>query len=161
MAARAICAPLIATNFLLCVHKQTVVSGPKVVRNSLQEMVHSNTLVVIHKLEKILKLLNAAQVILLLWMFVSDDVSLDIFFPLGWSVTQFTIINQTTTGLLYQPSVMMNYDDCGAIGGMLVRGNRSTRRKPAPVPLCAPQVPRDLTRSRTRAAAVGSRRLTA
>jgi hypothetical protein len=31
------------------------------------------------------------------------------------------------------------YDD-GEIGGMMIgRGNRSTRRKPAPVPLCPPQ----------------------
>jgi hypothetical protein len=41
------------------------------------------------------------------------------------------------------------------------RGNRSTRRKPAPVPLCPPQIPHDLTRARTRAAAGGSRQLTA
>jgi hypothetical protein len=41
------------------------------------------------------------------------------------------------------------------------RGNRSTQRKHAPVALCAPQIPHDLTRARTRAAAVGSRRLTA
>jgi hypothetical protein len=41
------------------------------------------------------------------------------------------------------------------------RGNRSTRRKPAPGPLCPPQIPHHLTRARTRAAAVGSRRLTA
>jgi hypothetical protein len=25
------------------------------------------------------------------------------------------------------------------------RGNRSTRRKPAPVPLCPPKIPHDLT----------------
>jgi hypothetical protein len=31
---------------------------------------------------------------------------------------------------------------CGEIGGMKIgRGNRSTRRKPAPVPLCPPQTP--------------------
>jgi hypothetical protein len=30
-----------------------------------------------------------------------------------------------------------DYDD-GEIGGMIGRGNRSTRRKPAPVPLCPP-----------------------
>jgi hypothetical protein len=36
----------------------------------------------------------------------------------------------------------------------------STRRKPAPVPLCPPQTPH-AARTRTRAAAVGSRRLTA
>jgi hypothetical protein len=52
-----------------------------------------------------------------------------------------------------------DYDD-GEIGGMIGRGNRSTRRKPAPVPLCPPQTPH-ATRTRTRAAAVGSQRLTA
>jgi hypothetical protein len=41
------------------------------------------------------------------------------------------------------------------------RGNRSTRRKPAPTPLCPPQIPLDQTRDRTRAATVGSQRLTA
>jgi hypothetical protein len=29
----------------------------------------------------------------------------------------------------------------GGIGGMIGRGNRSTRRKPAPMPLCPPQTP--------------------
>jgi hypothetical protein len=33
-----------------------------------------------------------------------------------------------------------DYDD-GVIGVMIGRGNRSTRRKPAPVPLCPPQTP--------------------
>jgi hypothetical protein len=41
------------------------------------------------------------------------------------------------------------------------RGNRRTRRKPAPAPLCPPQIPHDLTWDRTRAAAVGNLRLTA
>jgi hypothetical protein len=53
-------------------------------------------------------------------------------------------------------------DECGPVGGMRIgSGNRSTRSKPAPVPLCPPQIPYDLTWARTRAAAVGSRRLTA
>jgi hypothetical protein len=39
--------------------------------------------------------------------------------------------------------------------------NRSIRREHVPVPLCPPQIPHDLTWARTRAAAVGSRRLTA
>jgi hypothetical protein len=53
-----------------------------------------------------------------------------------------------------------DYDD-GEIGGMMTgRGNRSTRRKPAPVPVCPPQIPH-AARTRTRAAAVGSQRLTA
>jgi hypothetical protein len=51
-----------------------------------------------------------------------------------------------------------DYD--GEIGGMIGRGNRSTRRKPTPVPLCPPQSPH-AARKRTRAAAVGSQRLTA
>jgi hypothetical protein len=41
------------------------------------------------------------------------------------------------------------------------RGNPSTRRKPAPAPLCPRQIPLDKTRDRTRATAVGSQRLTA
>jgi hypothetical protein len=52
-----------------------------------------------------------------------------------------------------------DYDDDGEIGGMNGRGNRSTRRKPAPV-LCPPQIPH-VARTRTRAAVVGSQRLTA
>jgi hypothetical protein len=53
---------------------------------------------------------------------------------------------------------MIDEGGCGAIGGMKIgRGNRSTWRKPAPMPLCPPQIPHDLTR----AAAVGNRRLTA
>jgi hypothetical protein len=45
------------------------------------------------------------------------------------------------SGLLYKPQ-MIDEGDFGSIGGMkIVRGNRSTRRKPAPVPLCPPQIP--------------------
>jgi hypothetical protein len=48
-------------------------------------------------------------------------------------------------GLLYQPRIIDD-DDYGAVGGMRVgRVNRSTRRKPAPVPHCPPQIPHDLT----------------
>jgi hypothetical protein len=50
-----------------------------------------------------------------------------------------------------------DYDD-GEIGGMIGRGNKSTRRKPVPVPPCPPQTPH-AARTRTRAAAVGSQRL--
>jgi hypothetical protein len=46
--------------------------------------------------------------------------------PLGTSAT---------VGLLYQPR-MIDDDGYGAVGGMRIgRGNRSTRRKPTPVPL--------------------------
>jgi hypothetical protein len=61
------------------------------------------------------------------------------------------------TGLLYQPQ-MIDDGDCGEIGGMKIgRGNQSTWRKPAPAPLCPPQIPHD----QTQAAKVGSQRLTA
>jgi hypothetical protein len=65
------------------------------------------------------------------------------------------------TGILYQPQ-MIDYGACGAIGGMKIGSeNRSTRRKPAPVPLCPPQVPHDLTQARMQATVVGSQQLTA
>jgi hypothetical protein len=70
--------------------------------------------------------------------------------PLGTSAT---------VGLLYEPRMID--DDYGAVGGIRIgRGKRSTWRKPAPVPLCPPQIPHDLTWDRTRAAAMGSQRLT-
>jgi hypothetical protein len=54
--------------------------------------------------------------------------------PLGTSAT---------VGLLYQPRMID--DDYGTVGGMMIsRGNCSTRRKPAPVPICPPQIPHDL-----------------
>jgi hypothetical protein len=63
--------------------------------------------------------------------------------------------------LLYQPQTIDD-DGCGSISGRQIgRGNRSTRRKPAPVPLCAPQILHVLTWARTWTAAVVSRRLTA
>jgi hypothetical protein len=78
---------------------------------------------------------------------------------MGWSLAGPTVAG-ATTGLLYQLR-MMDDDECGAIDGMIGRGNRSTPRKTAPVPLFPPQIPHDLTQARTRTAAVGSRRLTA
>jgi hypothetical protein len=63
---------------------------------------------------------------------------------------------EAIAGLLYQPQ-MIDDGDCGAIGEMKFgRGNRYTQRKPAPAPLCPPQIPHEEIRARTRAAAVGS-----
>jgi hypothetical protein len=46
----------------------------------------------------------------------------------------------TTSGLLYKPQ-MIDVGDCGATGGIKIgRENRSTRRKPAPAPLCPHQL---------------------
>jgi hypothetical protein len=70
--------------------------------------------------------------------------------PLGTSATEWPIV-----------SAPGDYDD-GEFGGMKTgRGNRSTRRKPAPAPLCPPQIPLDQTQARILAAAVGSQRLIA
>jgi hypothetical protein len=67
--------------------------------------------------------------------------------PLGTSATNWPIVPAPDDS-----------DEYGAVGGMRVgRGNRSTRKKRAPVPLCPPKIPHDLTWARTRAAAVGSR----
>jgi hypothetical protein len=79
----------------------------------------------------------------------------------GVRLTVSPLGTSATVGLLYQPR-MIDDDDYGAVGGMSIgRGNRSTRRKPTPVPLCPPQIPHDLTWDRARVAAVGSQRLTA
>jgi hypothetical protein len=54
--------------------------------------------------------------------------------PLGTSATEWPIV-----------SAPGDYDD-GEIGGMKIGwGNRSTLRKPAPAPLCPPQIPFDQT----------------
>jgi hypothetical protein len=77
----------------------------------------------------------------------------------GWDWVH--LVLRPLFGLLYQPQLIHD-DVCGATSGMRIgRGHRSTWRKTAPVPLCPPQIPHDLTRARTRAAAVKSRRLTA
>jgi hypothetical protein len=53
--------------------------------------------------------------------------------PLGTSATNWPIV-----------PAQGDYED-GEFGGMMIgRGNRSTRRKPAPVPLCPPHSPHDL-----------------
>jgi hypothetical protein len=56
--------------------------------------------------------------------------------PLGTSATEWPIV--------------LAPGDCddGEFGGMKIgRGNRSTRRKPTPEPLCPPQIPLDQTRA--------------
>jgi hypothetical protein len=80
--------------------------------------------------------------------------------PLGTTATNRPSVPAPTTAT-NRPIVPVpgDYDD-GEIGGMIGRGNRSTRKKPAPVPLCPPEAPH-AARTRTRAAAVGSQRLTA
>jgi hypothetical protein len=70
------------------------------------------------------------------------------FFYYWWGGTK-SLGTAATSSLLYKPQ-MIDEGDCGAIGGMKIgRGNRSTRRKPAPAPPCTPQIPHDQTRART------------
>jgi hypothetical protein len=70
----------------------------------------------------------------------------------------YTSIYYTATNRLIVPAP----GDCDDREGemMIGRGNQSTRRKHASVPLCPPQNPH-AARTRTRAAAVGSQQLTA
>jgi hypothetical protein len=51
--------------------------------------------------------------------------------------------------------------ECGAVTMKIGRGNRSTQRRLAPVSLCPPQIPHNLTWAWTQAAMVGSWRLNA
>jgi hypothetical protein len=79
------------------------------------------------------------------------------YFLMGWDRVHLVV--RPMFGLLYQPwTIDDDDDDCGAIRGMRIgRGNRNTQRRPAPLSLCPPQIPHDLTRARTRAAAMGNR----
>jgi hypothetical protein len=88
-------------------------------------------------------------------LYIQNMLFYFISFFMGWDWVHFVL--RFLFGLLYQPQ-MIDDDDCGTIGGMQIgKGSRSSRRKPAPVSLCPPQIPHDLTRAWTRAAAVGSR----
>jgi hypothetical protein len=58
---------------------------------------------------------------------------------------------QATVG----PTVPQIIDEYGAVGGMrFSRGNQSTQRKSAPMPLYPPQIPHDLIWDQTWATAV-------
>jgi hypothetical protein len=66
---------------------------------------------------------------------------------IGSDVLLLSLVGYLTTLSVWRP---VSFDDrmiseSWAIGGMRIgRGNRSTGRKPAPVPLCPPQFPHDL-----------------
>jgi hypothetical protein len=63
--------------------------------------------------------------------------------PFFFNLCGGTLGTAATTGLLYQPRIIGG-GDCGEIGGIKIgRGNRSTRRKPAPLALCPPQISHD------------------
>jgi hypothetical protein len=60
------------------------------------------------------------------------------------------------TVLFFQTMILELLVNC-----IISKGNFRTRRKPAPVPLCPPQLPHEMIQAQTRAAAVGSRRISA
>jgi hypothetical protein len=64
-----------------------------------------------------------------------------LFFYSQWCETESLGI-AATTGLLYQPQ-MIGDGDCEETGLKFGRENRHTWRKPAPAPLCPPQIPHD------------------
>jgi hypothetical protein len=77
-------------------------------------------------------------IIIILLLFVGGETVNLVYWPL--------------VGLLYQPLIVDKY---GAVGKMRIgEANWSTLRKSAPLPLCLPQIPHDLTW----AAEVGNRR---
>jgi hypothetical protein len=79
------------------------------------------------------------------------------FLWVGWDWVH--LVRRPLTGILCQH--WMIDDECEVVGGMRIgRGNRSTRRKPAPVSLCPSQILHNLTWARTRPATLGSRILT-
>jgi hypothetical protein len=60
----------------------------------------------------------------------------------GWSPNWVHSALRPFTGLLYLARVIVRMEN---LGGMNGRGNRSTRRKSAPAPLCPPQIPLEQT----------------
>jgi hypothetical protein len=91
------------------------------------------------------KMFRTLNYIFFLIGIVGDGVQLG---PVGTAATNWPIVPAPG-----------DYDDA-EIGGIIGKGNRSTWRKTAPMPVCPPQT-LHAVRTRTGAAEVGSQRLTA
>jgi hypothetical protein len=66
----------------------------------------------------------------------------------GGGETESYLVLRPLIGPLYQPLTTVEY---GPFDGMRIgRGTRNTRRKLAPMPICPPLIPHDLTWDRTR-----------
>jgi hypothetical protein len=79
---------------------------------------------------------------------------------LWWSETEFVWC--AGHYLAYRTSSrVIDGDECVSVGGMSGKRNRSTRRKPAPVPPCSPQVQHDLNWAPTCTASVETLQLLA
>jgi hypothetical protein len=72
-----------------------------------------------------------------------------------------TFLSVSCTGVRPgRPPAPDDYDVCGAVDGLIGKGNRSTRRKFISVPRCPPKITH-MTQARTRVTVVESQRLTA
>jgi hypothetical protein len=70
--------------------------------------------------------------------------SLEVFFFWGGGLSLSPLGTSATNWSLYQPRMIDG--ERGSVGEMKIgKGNRRTRRKPAPAPLCPPQISHDLT----------------
>jgi hypothetical protein len=76
----------------------------------------------------------------------------------GWSPNWVHLARQPLTGLLYLLRVIVRMEN---LVEWMAGETEVLGRKPAPTPLCPSQIPLDQTWDWTRAAAVGSQRLTA
>jgi hypothetical protein len=86
-----------------------------------------------------------------------------VLYPLSssWGEMRLCSFGTSATNWGIVPALDDTWWVCGAVGGLIIgRENRSTWRKPAPAPLCPPQIPHELNWARTQASAMGSRRLT-
>jgi hypothetical protein len=78
-----------------------------------------------------------------------------------FAILSFCYVMTLSVSRLYSISDRM-INEYGVVGWMRIgRGDWSTRRKPAPVPFCVPQIPHDLAWDWTQATVVRSWRLTA
>jgi hypothetical protein len=77
-----------------------------------------------------------------MWRFGSVQTPLSppalFFLGVGWHCVH--LVRRPLFGLLYLPR-MMDDDECGAASGLIGKGSRSVRRKPAPLQLYPPQIP--------------------
>jgi hypothetical protein len=60
---------------------------------------------------------------------------------LGWGQSEFPWCD----GIWSIVKATDDDDKCGAVGGMSGKENLNNRKKPAPVPICPPQIPCDLS----------------
>jgi hypothetical protein len=96
---------------------------------------HYTNCKIFNSLKKVAKMVSALTFAKIEWR-ICRKHHIFVFYS-NWAETV-SLGAAATTGLVYQPQ-MIGDGDCGEIGGLKIgRGKRSTRRKPAPAPLCPP-----------------------